>query len=74
VRIVIHAVHNGAEIEAQLHQLENGMWKCDYAIVKHSGQVDKLPLVDQEFSTMDLARDHVLKEAQDAIAQATWTA
>jgi hypothetical protein len=49
------------------------MWKCDYAIVKHSGRADRLPLADQEFSTLELARDYVLKEAQDAIAQATWT-
>jgi hypothetical protein len=74
MRIIIHAVHNGVEIETQVHQLESGSWKCDYAIMKHSGQVDRLVLGDEEFSTMDLAREYALKEAQDAIAQATWSA
>src|SRR5579862_7997603 len=35
---VIQAVYKGIEIEMELHQLQEGFWKCDYTLIKHPGR------------------------------------
>jgi hypothetical protein len=67
---MIQAVHKGIEIEMELHQLPHGHWKCDYTLIKHPGRTETIHYGDQEFSTMDLAKDYALQEARDAIDEA----
>ena len=65
---MIQAIHNGIEIEMELHQFEHG-WKCDYTLIKHPAHTQTLHHGDQEFLTMELARDHALQEARQVIDQ-----
>jgi len=39
---MIQAVHKGIEIEMELHQLQQGFWKCDYSLIKHPGRIETL--------------------------------
>jgi hypothetical protein len=68
---VIQAVYKGVEIEMELHQLQEGFWKCDYTLIKHPGRIQTLHHGDKEFPTMDAARDYALQEARDAIDHLT---
>jgi hypothetical protein len=42
-------------------------WKCDYTLIKHPERMQTTQRGDKEFPTMDLAKEHALKEACDAI-------
>ena len=64
---MMQAIYKGIEIEMELHQLVQGYWKCDYTLIKHPGRTETIHHGDQEFPTMDLARDHALQEAREAI-------
>jgi hypothetical protein len=64
---MIQAVHNGVEIEMELHQLTEGYWRCDYTLIRHPGQTRTIHHGEEQFPTMDLAQEHALQEARDAI-------
>ena len=64
---MIQAIHKGVEIEMEVHQLTHGYWKCDYALIKHPGGIRTRHPGDKEFPTEDLATEHALQEARDAI-------
>jgi hypothetical protein len=65
---VIQAIHKGVEIEMELHQEAHG-WKCDYTLIKHPERTTTIHHGDEEFPTMDLAREYALHEARAAIDQ-----
>jgi hypothetical protein len=67
---MIQSVYKGIEIEMELHQLQEGHWKCDYTLIKHPGRIQTLHHADKEFSSMDAAREYALQEARDAIDRA----
>ena len=67
---MMQAVYKGVEIEMELHQLVHGYWKCDYTLIKHPGRTQTIHHGDQEFPTMDLAKDYALQEARAAIDKA----
>jgi hypothetical protein len=64
---MIQAIHKGVEIEMEIHQLPLGRWKCDYTLIKHPERTQTTHHGDQDFSTMDLAKEYALQEARDAI-------
>ncbi len=64
---MIQAIHKGIEIEMELHQLTEGYWRCDYTLIKHPGRTQTLHHGDEQFPTMDLAKDHALQQAREAI-------
>lgn len=66
---MIQAVYQGREIEMELHQLTHGYWKCDYTVIKHPERTETIHHGDEEFPTMDLARESALREARRAIDQ-----
>jgi hypothetical protein len=70
--LVIESVHKGVEIELELHQFQHG-WKCDFTLIKHPEGTKTVHLGDEEFATMELARESALQAARAAIdrAQAT---
>ena len=61
---MIQAVYKGVEIEMEMHQLTHGYWKCDFTLIKHPGEIKTLHHGDQEFPTMDLAKEFALQEAR----------
>jgi hypothetical protein len=67
---MIQAVHKGIAIEMELHQLTHGYWKCDYTTIKHPERIMTIHHGNEEFGTMELARESALHEACDAIDQA----
>ena len=67
---MIQAIHKGVEIEMEVHQLTHGYWKCDYTLIKHPGGIRTSHPGDKEFATEDLATEHALQEARDAIDRA----
>ena len=68
---MIQAVHKGIEIEMELHQLAHGNWKCDYTLIKHPERTETIHHGNEEFPTMDLAREYALHDARVAIDQAS---
>jgi hypothetical protein len=32
---MIQEFHKGVEIELEIHQLVQGLWKCDYTLIMH---------------------------------------
>jgi hypothetical protein len=66
---MIQATYKGVEIEMELRQFEHG-WKCDYTLIKHPERTQTIHHGDKEFPTMELAEDHALREAHDAIDRA----
>jgi hypothetical protein len=64
---VIQAIHKGVEIEMELHQQAHGLWKCDYTLIRHPERTTTLHPGDQEFPTMELAREYAWQEARAAI-------
>ena len=64
---MIQAVYKGTEIEMELHQLPHGLWKCDYTLIKHPERTQTIHQGDEEFPTMDLAKEYALQEARKAI-------
>jgi hypothetical protein len=66
---MIQAVYKDIEIEMELHQLTHGYWRCDYTTIKHPEGIVTLHHGNEEFPTMELARESALREARDAIDQ-----
>lgn len=64
---MIQAMHKGVEIEMEIHQLPHGRWKCDYTLIKHPERTQTIHHGDEDFPTMDLAKEYALQEARDAI-------
>ena len=66
---MIQAIHKGVEIELESHQEAHGLWKCDYTLVMHpDGTRTRTTHPGRtEFATKDLADEHALQEAHDAI-------
>jgi hypothetical protein len=64
---MIQAVYKGVEIELELHQQPHFCWKCDYTLITHPERTQTIHRGDQEFPTMDLAKEHALQAACDAI-------
>jgi hypothetical protein len=68
---MIQAIYKGVEIEMEIHQQPHSLWKCDYTLIKHPGRTQTIHHGDEEFTTMDLAYEHALQAARDAIDQET---
>jgi hypothetical protein len=68
---MIQAIHKGVEIELESHQQPHGLWKCDYALITHPGRTRTAYPGKAEFPTKDLAFDHALQEAHEAIERDT---
>jgi hypothetical protein len=64
---MIQAIYKGIEIEMEMHQLTHGYWKVDFTTIKHPQETKTLHHDDQEFPTMDLAKEFALQEARYAI-------
>ena len=54
----------------ELHQQAHGFWKCDYTLIKHPERTITIHHGNEEFATMDLAREYALHDARQAIDQA----
>lgn len=67
--IVIQAIYNGIEIEMEMYQQTHEHWKCDYTLIKHPERTMTAHHGTKEFPTLETARVHALKDAQDAIDQ-----
>jgi hypothetical protein len=66
---MIEAIHEGVEIEMEVHEFQHG-WKCDYTLIKHPERTKTMHLGDEEFATMDLAVESALQKAREAIDRA----
>jgi hypothetical protein len=64
---MIQEFHRGIEIELEIHQLSHGLWKCDYTLVTHPERTKTIHHGEEEFPTMDLAKEYALQAARDAI-------
>ncbi len=64
---MIQAIHKGVEIELESHQQLHGLWKCDYVLITHPDRSRTAHPGEAEFPTKDLADEHALQEARDAI-------
>jgi hypothetical protein len=64
---MIQEFHKGVEIELQIHQMQHGLWKCDYTLITHPERTRTIHHGDRDFLTMDLAKEYALLEARDAI-------
>jgi uncharacterized membrane protein len=67
---VIQAIYKGIEIEMEMHQQANDYWKCDYTLIKHPERTITIHHGDEEFPSIELAREYALQEARSAIDQA----
>lgn len=70
---MIQAIHKGVEIELESHQEAHGRWKCDYTLITHpDGTRTRMTYPGKvEFPTKDLADEHALQEAREAIDRDT---
>jgi|HubBroStandDraft_6_1064221.scaffolds.fasta_scaffold857612_1 hypothetical protein len=68
---MIQAIHKGVEIELESHQQPHGLWKCDYTLITHPNRNRTTHAGTVEFPTKDLADEHALQEARDAIDRLT---
>jgi hypothetical protein len=64
---MIQSIHKGVEIELELHEMAHDRWQCDYTLIQHPGRTRTFHRGEQEFPTEDLAAEHALQEARDAI-------
>ena len=62
----IQATYKGVEIKMEIHQFPDG-WKCDYTLIKHPAGTQIIHHGDIEYATEDLAKEHALRDARDAI-------
>jgi hypothetical protein len=67
--LVIQAIYKGIEIEMEMHQQSHEGWKCDYTLIKHPERTMTIHHGTEVFPTLETARTHTLKDAQDAIDQ-----
>lgn len=58
--------HKSVDIEMQAHQERHGLWKCDYTLIRDPNQT-QTTYGDEEFATMDMAKEYALREARVAI-------
>jgi hypothetical protein len=65
--LVIQAIYKGVEIEMEMHQQAHEQWKCDYTLIKHPERTMTIHHGTETFPTLETAREHALKDAQDAI-------
>ena len=68
---MIQAIYKGIEIEMEMHQQAHERWKCDYTLIKHPERTVTIHHGDQEFATLELARESALREAHEAIDRAS---
>jgi hypothetical protein len=70
---MMQATHKGVEIELESHQEPRGLWKCDYTLItKPDGtRIRTTHPGTTQFPTKDLADEHALQEARDAIDRDT---
>lgn len=64
---MIQEFHKGVEIELEIHQMQQGLWRCDYTLIQHPTRTRTFHHGERDFPTMDLAKEYALREAQDAI-------
>jgi len=70
---VIQAIYKGIEIEMEMHQQLHEQWRCDFTLIKHPERTMTIHHGTETFPTLEIAREHTLKEAQDAIDQSVST-
>jgi hypothetical protein len=70
---MMQAIYKGVEIELESHQEPHGLWKCDYTLITHpDGTLTRTTHPgDAKFPAKDLADEHALQEAHDAIDRDT---
>ena len=66
----IQAIYKGIEIEMEVHQFPHGRWKCDYTLIKHPTGTQTIHHGGEEYATEDLAKEHALQDASDALDRA----
>ena len=66
---MIQAIYKDIEIEMEMHQQSHEHWKCDYTLIKHPERTMTIHHGTETFPTLEIAREHALKDAQDAIDQ-----
>jgi hypothetical protein len=67
---MIQSIYRGIEIEMEMHQeVQQGYWRCDYTLIKHPERTVTIHHSDQEFPSMELAREYALHDARVAIDQ-----
>jgi hypothetical protein len=67
---MIQSIYKGIEVEMEMHQQAHGHWKCDYTLIRHPERTERVHHGDEEFPTMDLAREYALHDARAAIDRA----
>ena len=67
---MIQAIYKNIEIEMEMQQQAREQWKCDYTLIKHPERTMTIHHGTESFPTLEAARVHALKDAQDAIDQA----
>jgi len=53
-----------------MQQQAREQWKCDYTLIKHPDRTMTIHHGTEAFSTLEIARLHALRDAQQAIDQA----
>ena len=64
---MIQAIYKGIEIEMEMHQQAHEHWRCDFTLIKHPERTITIHHGAETFLTMEVARQHALKDAQNAI-------
>jgi hypothetical protein len=64
---MIQEFHKNVEIELEIYQLVQGLWKCDCAVMMHPEKTKTIHQGDGEFPAIDLAKEYALQEARGAI-------
>lgn len=70
---MMQAIYKGVEIEMESHQEPHGLWKCDYTLIMHPDgpRSSTTHHGKAEFPRKDLADEHALQEAHEAIDRDT---
>jgi hypothetical protein len=67
---MIQSIYRGIEIEMEMHQeVQQGYWRCDCTLIKDPERTVTIHHSDQEFPSMELAREYALHDARVAIDQ-----
>ena len=64
---MIQAMHKGIEIDMEMRERAEGIWMCDYSLIRLSERSITLYQGTKEYATSDLAQEHALEEACAAI-------
>lgn len=70
---MIQSIYKGIEIEMEMHQQAHGLWKCDYTLIEHPERIVTIHHGDQEFPSMELAREYTWHDARVAIDKTSQT-